>query len=180
MEGFALFLAVVDRAAIFLLLAGTAAGVLAFLIEDLGRGVATFLAADLRRGFMALLGLGVVELSFFPPVAGARETMDLRLEAVEGVPLLFFALFNADFFTADFLMEERSVFLAAGVPLLLPMEERFPKAEAAAAPLGVAAFLLADAAGFLLPEEEARGMGSEVVALAEPFQGERKPSTCVG
>ena len=177
MEGLALFLAVVERAAAFLLLAGTAAGVLAFLIEDLERGVATFLAADLRRGFIALLGLGVEELSFFPPVAGARE-MDLRLEAVEGVLVPFFTLFRADFFIPDFLTEERSVFLAAGVPLLLPMEERFPKEEAAA-PLGVAAFLLAEAAGFLLPEEEARGMGSEVVALAEPFQGERKPSTCV-
>lgn len=181
-EGFALFLAVVERAAAFLLLAGTGAGVFGFLTVLLRRGVATFLAADLRRGFMALLllTLGVIVV-LFAPVAGARATIDLRLAAVEGVLLFFIAGLTTDFFNADFLIEERCVFLATGVPLLLPTEERrrLPKAEAAAAaPLGVPeVFLDAVAAGFLLPEEEARGMGSELVALAEPFQGERKPST---
>ena len=174
-DGLVLFLAVVERAAAFLLLAGTGAGVLGFFTEDLGRGVATFLAADLRRGLMALLLLALGVNTFFPAVAGAREMIDLRLEGV-----VFFTLFTTDFFKADFLIEERWVFFAAGVPLLLPTEERFPEAEAAAAAaLGVPDVFLAEEeeAGFLLPEEEARGMGSELVALAEPFQGERKPST---
>jgi len=181
-EGLALFLAVVERAAAFLLLAGTGAGVLGFFTEDLGRGVATFLAADLRRGLMALLLLALGVNTFFPAVAavaGSRRMIDLRLEGV-----VFFTLFTTDFLRADLLIEERCVFFAAGVsPLLLPMEERerFPEAEAAAAaPLGVPDVFLAEEeeADFLLPEEEAWGMGSEVVALAEPFQGERKPSTC--
>jgi len=186
-EGLALFLAVVESAAAFLLLAGTGAGVLGFFTEDLGRGVATFLAADLRRGLMALLLLALGVNTFFPAVAavaGSRWMIDLRLEGV-----VFFTLLTTDFLRVDFLIEERCVFFAAGVsPLLLPMEERerFPEAEAAAAaaaaPLGVPDVFLAEEeeAGFLLPEEEARGMGSEVVALAEPFQGERKPSTCFG
>lgn len=140
-------------AAGFLLLAERVLGFFAAL----SRGVATFLAADLRGFIALLLDLGVVAM------------------------LLFFTLLAADFFRALFLIEERCVFFAAGVsPLLLPMEERerFPKVEAAEAAGVLEAFLLAEGAGFLLPEEEARGMGSEVVALAEPFQGERKPSTC--
>lgn len=138
----------------FLLLA---AGVLGFFTALL-TGVATFLATDLGGFIALLLALGVI------------------------VMLLFFALLAADFFRALFLIDERCVFFAAGVsPLLLPMKERerFPKAEAAEVAGVLEAFLLAEAAGFLLPEEEAWGMGSEVVALAEPFQGERKPSTCV-
>lgn len=181
----ALFLAVVERAG-FLLLPAATAGVEIFLLlptaakgfltVDLGRGVAAlgaFLAVDgLRRGFlMELLGLGVIAVFFFPAVeGGARTTRDLRLAAVAGVVPLFLS--------ADFLW--------AGVAVVVPEERRFPTAAAAA--LGVAEVearlllvLLLAAAGeaFLLPEEEAaRGMGSEEVAgLAEPFQGERKPST---